>query len=263
MDDLGKKDRFLNKLKSSIVNVLPKDYQNIPLSDIDTRALNPNIKALFNRYADYAIKARGLKNSSTIKIAEDAAASMHMAKNAMDIVLPLLERGKNFNALPTAIRQSFSSYFGLSDDEAKRMFADKQIQSFLNKYRHTLYGSAVSKHEEENFLKSATNLFKSNQDIAIAIVSSLENKLGALEGAKETLGNEIFNAKYGDLYRNIKDNIELYKKALNLASNLPKDEELITIAPKQEQPKPVAKKVLEDGTILIKYSDGSIRRYGK
>ena len=286
MSDLSKKQKDLAKIKTSFVDTLPPAVQGMALSEIDTRKLTPAQQAQAAKVGAWAVKAMGLKNATFDKDIANITTQMRQASNAMLYTMKALAGGKEFNALNRKKRDLVSDYTGLSGDDLARAFRDKQAMSLFSKYRHGLYGGQLSKTEKPEFEREASTLYRSNSDIGLAIQSIMSNNLARLDGIRTVMTPEVFNLKYGALYRNLKEFNDANARALKLAMVQGERKRRIRIIPQTPQPDrvpqatqptqppqtqarqttapyPVAKKHLSDGRIAVKYSDGSIQYYAQ
>jgi len=230
MADLGKSDKDIAKILLDERKKLPKGLQDVAWSEIDMSTLPKRQRDRIQLRARNIARKLSLNNTTVQKTISSITAQKIKVENVMKSTIDKINQGIEFNAIEKPIRDKLTSYFGMSDEQAELLFRGKQAQSFINTYRHALFGSSLSKTEVPEFLKSATTMSQSNQHIAIAFASMMENLVAKADGVREVMGDTLFNLNYGAWYNNLKKNLSMYKKAVGLSTeNATPSNELIIL----------------------------------
>jgi len=220
------------------------------LSTIDVRTLTEPQKAQANQTASIIVKGLG----ANAKIAEKKMGEYSAMASQMQNSLESYAEVGEFRVADEITKKYFSNYFGLSADEIKSTEAAQAFQSMANIKIKADSGSAVSGHEMvRNVLESATT-FMTKTRIIKGIENVAKRQIGTLEGLKKVMGPIAFNLKYGSVLSNYKDILSASKDAKKTGGKKTLEELREAKAPE----KVVAeRRKLQDGRIVIKYTDGT------
>jgi hypothetical protein len=173
---------------------------------MDTRKLDKKGQSDLNVIADSLVRRD--KPEGAGKAIEDTRKSL-VAVNQLGQALKTTEEistsGKNINLVDKAIRDNFSQYFGMSDEEMQTAFRDKRYASASNVIRNSLFGAAVSKQEGKNFIDATASLYGTNKNLVLGMKSMMEDVKAKIEINADVIGQAAFNLKFGGRLRNIED----------------------------------------------------------
>jgi hypothetical protein len=194
-----------------------------------------------------------------------------MKKNLDDLSAVVYSAGevsKNINSNDTgmidATFNKINQYLGLGDNGelAKRSLTQSNYQLYSNFMLKSMSGLAVTKPEEDRFIKAFGSLMLNDNVTAVKIKTNMENLAYRLENMKKSYDPIAFNYRYGHLQRGVQNAIGRMDEVLQSGSS--KNTNLLNADGSKYEDKTQTKTIVETlrnkntGQIMIKYSDGSV-----
>ncbi len=240
---------------SKILNLNP--YQ---LSNYDFSNLNPQQRYEMDNLITY--REQGLKSK----------VSDWMKKNLESLSAVVYSAGevsKSLNSQDTglidATYNKINQYLGIgnTNELAKRTLTQSNYQLYANFMLKSLSGLAVTKPEEERFVKSFGSLYMSDMVTASKIKENMKSLAFRLQTMKRSYDPIAFNYRYGHLLRGVNravqrmdSVIQSYKKGTPNPNANYVNANGTAYQPKQQ--KTVKRTGTYNGRKVTEYSDGSV-----
>lgn len=181
------------------------------LGKVDVSKLTPEQQAKFQAFGSQYLAALGEKDTEIKKKAADITNNISMLKSSTLATQSMLNGGNNVQFFDKALND-VGQYIGVPFDKelAKR---NKDFQLALNTQLKMMSGTAVSANEYARFQQASSNLYRTNQDMYIALRTLAEKQNNELQGLEMGIGAVPMNAKYGVLMQNSRQLNALFENA--------------------------------------------------
>lgn len=181
------------------------------LGKVDVSKLTQEQQAKFQAFGSLYLAALGEKDTEIKKKAADITNNISMLKSSTIATQSMLNGGNNVQFFDKALID-VGQYIGVPFDKelAKR---NKEFQLALNTQLRMMSGTAVSANEYARFQRASSNLYRTNQDMYIALRTLAEKQNNELQGLEMGIGAVPMNAKYGILMQNSRQLNALFENA--------------------------------------------------
>ncbi len=205
----AKREEFFKEKILSYRSKLPEELQEQDYTTFDTRGLERKDKNSLNIIAKTMIR----KNNPNMakKALEDVRktlVSVDQLSQSFRATQKLADGDKNINFIDKTVRDAFSAYTGMNDNELETAFRDKRYASAANVIKNALFGASQSVHEMKSFRDATASLYQTDKGLVMGMRSMLEDVKAKLKVNETFISPEPFNLLFGDKVRNIDALIE-------------------------------------------------------